>query len=336
MKLELKNITKLYDKKIIVENVDLHANEGELISILGPSGAGKTTILKIISGLLKPDGGRVLINGIDVTDVSPEKRGVAYVFQEPLLFPHMTVEENICFGMKIQKWSKVRIKQKLESLIDLMQLKGLEKRYPSMISGGQQQRVSIARSIAIEPCILLMDEPFSSLDPGLRHQMGELIKHIKKDYHLTIIFVTHDRNESMSLSDRIAVLLKNTIVQAGTSHNIYYKPQNRAIASFLGEGNFIQGSVQAGRYTCDFGTFDTHLENGSTTLFLRPHSIKLNTDIEKYPILKVIPRGKEVLYEIDVNGKILLAEGYADMLMEAGQKVDLVLPHNNLHFIKDY
>jgi len=334
MKLKIQNISKSYENKKILKNVSFTVEEGRLVSILGPSGTGKSTILKIISGLIDADEGKIIVDNKDITNVPPEKRGIGFVFQSPLLFPHMTVEENIKFGLEVKKWRRDRIRERVKELLYLLQIEDLEHRMASEISGGQQQRVSIARSLAPESEILLMDEPFSSLDPELRFEMGNLIKDIQKKYNLTVIFVTHDRNESMALSHNIALLLDGEIGQFDSPHNIYYRPATKKVALFMGEANFVEGDVKDNTFSCPVGEFkDIKLTDGSYELFLRPHEIKLNLDDDIFTVKKVKIAGKEVIYELS-NGEVnILLEDFSDKVLSEGKNTGLIFPDKGLHFL---
>jgi ABC-type sugar transport system ATPase subunit len=334
MKLEIQNITKIYEKRKILDSISFNVEEGELLSILGPSGTGKSTVLKIISGLIEPDKGRVFIDNKDVTSIPPENRGMGFVFQSPLLFPHMTVEENIKFGLQVKKWKRERISERVKELLILLQIEDLRNRMASEISGGQQQRASIARSLAPEPEILLMDEPFSSLDPELREDMGGLIKDIQKKYNLTVIFVTHDRNESMALSHKIALLLDGEIAHFDIPENIYYRPKNRKTALFMGHGNFIPGIIKEKIFFCPPGEFKgIRREDGPAELFIRPHEIKINLNNDDFTINRLKVCGREVIYEILKEGICLLVEDSSKERLPEGSRIGLIFPQKDLYFL---
>ncbi|MCI5595837.1 MAG: ABC transporter ATP-binding protein [Lachnospiraceae bacterium] len=242
--LELDSISKSFDGKKILNNMNLEIKRNEFITLLGPSGCGKSTTLRIIGGFEKPDEGRVLFEGKDITGLSPDKRNVNTVFQKYSLFPHMNVEENIAFGLKLKKKSAQYIKDKVAYALKLVNMDGYGKRKPTSLSGGQQQRVAIARAIVNEPEILLLDEPLGALDLKLRHGMQrELIK-IKKEVGITFVYVTHDQEEALTMSDRIIVMNKGIIQQMGTSKSIYDEPQNAFVADFIGDSNIIDGIMR--------------------------------------------------------------------------------------------
>lgn len=240
---ELRNVSKSFGKVRAVENATLRVEHGEFFSVLGPSGCGKTTLLRLISGLEFPDNGRIYFDGRDVTDLPSFKRETGMVFQNYALWPHMTVFENIAYGLKIRKYDKSRIKEKVKEVLKLVRLEGMEERYPTQLSGGQQQRVALARALVIEPKILLLDEPLSNLDAKLRIEMREEIKRIQKHLGLTAIYVTHDQEEAMVISDRMAVMNSGRIIQVGSPVELYRRPSDLFVATFLGRCNMIKGRV---------------------------------------------------------------------------------------------
>lgn len=239
--LELDSISKSFDGKKILNNLNLEIKRNEFITLLGPSGCGKSTTLRIIGGFEKPDEGRVFFEGKDITEFPPEKRNVNTVFQKYSLFTHMTVEENIAFGLKLKKKSKQYIKDKIEYALKLVNMEGYGGRKPDSLSGGQQQRVAIARAIVNEPEVLLLDEPLGALDLKLRHGMQRELMKIKQEVGITFIYVTHDQEEALTMSDRIIVMNQGIIQQAGTSKSIYDEPQNAFVADFIGDSNIIDG-----------------------------------------------------------------------------------------------
>ncbi len=244
--LELKNITKHFGDIIAVDRLSISAiNEGEFVTFLGPSGCGKTTLLRMIGGFYYPTEGEVIMHGKPINDISPDKRKTSMVFQNYALFPHMTVFGNISYGLKLRKLSKEEIKTKVKDILKVVQLEGLEERKPTELSGGQQQRVALARCIVIEPEIILLDEPLSNLDANLRVTMRQEIRKIQKSLNLTTIFVTHDQEEAMSMSDRIIVMHEGRIEQIGTPTEIYEKPATLFVARFIGYINLIKGRIDS-------------------------------------------------------------------------------------------
>lgn len=240
VKLEIKNMTKKYDNGDGVENINLNVYEGEIVTFLGPSGCGKSTILRTIGGFMDVTSGDILIDGKSIVNLPPERRPTAMVFQSYNLWPHMTIYENLAFGLKLRKIPKKTIDADIKKMLALVSMSGCEKKYPGQLSGGQQQRIAIARSLLLKPSLLLLDEPFSALDAKIRQQMREELKRIQSELGITVIFVTHDQEEAMAVSHRIVVMNKGKFDQVGTPDEIYDKPATLHVASFIGEMNFIQ------------------------------------------------------------------------------------------------
>jgi spermidine/putrescine ABC transporter ATP-binding subunit len=241
--LELRNVTKSFENLIAVKNVSLSLEHGKLVTFLGPSGCGKTTLLRAISGFAEPDEGDVMLDGQNVTRKPPNARDTAMVFQNYALFPHMTVAQNIGFGMKIRKKSREEIDSEVKRLLALVKMDGLGERRPHELSGGQQQRVALARALSLHPKILLLDEPLSNLDANLRVNMREEIRRLQRRLSLTIIFVTHDQEEAMSISDLLVVMDQGVVKQIGSPTEIYEKPADEFVANFIGHINFFSGVV---------------------------------------------------------------------------------------------
>ena len=241
--LKLENFSKSYGKKEIIKKIDLDVYEGEFLTLLGSSGCGKTTILRSISGLDFPTTGKVYIDGEDVTDLEPPKRKVNTIFQNYALFPLMTIEENIAFGLKMKKVPKKEINERVQKMLELVHLEGYEKRKPKELSGGEQQRVSIVRGLINNPKVLLLDEPLSALDLKLRKKMQIELKQLQRKLGITFIYVTHDQEEALSMSDRIVVLKEGVIEQIGTPIDVYENPNSLYVADFLGEANIFHGEV---------------------------------------------------------------------------------------------
>jgi putative spermidine/putrescine transport system ATP-binding protein len=264
-----------------VRDVSLKVEKGELVCLLGPSGCGKTTTLKIIAGLLEPDRGRVCFDGEEVTAIPAEDREAVMVFQSHLLFPFLTVAENVGFGLKMQGMEKDEIHRRVTPMLQRMQLAGYENRRPSQLSGGQKQRVALARALILEPKVLLLDEPLSNLDASLRDEMRELILSIKEELDLTIIFVTHDQEEAVLLADRIAVMFDGELQQYGASDELYQRPASLAIARFFGNNNALPGRVTGRQVTTEAGPFclagagGEFAEGEAVTLLVRPEEITL-------------------------------------------------------------
>lgn len=240
IKLSLKELTKKYSNGDGVEGINLNIYESELLTMLGPSGCGKTTILRAIGGFIEADSGEIILDEVNIENLPPEKRPTVMVFQSYNLWPHMTIFENLAFGLKLRKIDKKQIQSEIKEVLTLIRMEGVEKKYPSQLSGGQQQRIAIARALLLKPSVLLLDEPFSALDAKIRAQMREELKKIQSELSITIVFVTHDQEEAMTLSDRIVVMNKGVFEQIGTPEEIYDNPKSKFVAEFIGNMNFIE------------------------------------------------------------------------------------------------
>ncbi len=249
MILRLENVCKAFGETQVLRGVNLEIQKGEFITLLGSSGCGKTTTLRIIAGLEAADSGKIFLEGQDITELVPNKRDVNTVFQNYALFPHMTVAENIGYGLKIRKKPKEEIEKKVKEMLALVQLEGYEKRTPDQLSGGQRQRIAIARAVANEPKVLLLDEPLGALDLKLRRQMQLELKRLQKQLGITFIYITHDQEEAINMSDRIAVMHNGVFEQIGTPNEIYYHPRTSYVASFVGDANIYRenGNIYAVR-----------------------------------------------------------------------------------------
>ncbi len=240
---ELVNVSKRFGRIIAANNVNLRIEDGEYVSVVGPSGCGKTTTLRIIAGLVKPDEGKVLIDDVDVSNVPPEERGIGFVFQNYALFPHMTVWENVTYGPWVRGWDEFKINEVAREMLNLVNLSGREDAYPKELSGGMQQRVALSRALATETRLLLLDEPLGALDAKIRVELRREIRRLVKDLEVTAIHVTHDTEEAMMVSDRIIVMRRGRVEQAGSPKDIYLKPKTLFVAGFVGEMNFFEGFV---------------------------------------------------------------------------------------------
>ncbi len=248
---ELKDVRVSFDGEQVLDGLDLSIRDGEFITLLGPSGCGKTTTLRIVAGFLDPDSGSVIFDGRDLSGVPAYKRQVNTIFQRYALFPHLNVYENIAFGMRIKKLPEKEIKEQVTELLSLVNLQGFEKRRIATLSGGQQQRIAIARAIANRPKVLLLDEPLAALDLKLRKDMQKELRRMQKKLGITFVFVTHDQEEALTMSDRVVVMDKGKIQQIGTPQDIYNEPQNAFVADFIGESNILDG-VMLKDYLVDF------------------------------------------------------------------------------------
>ena len=282
----LEKVTKRFDKFTAVKELDLLISDRGFVTLLGPSGCGKTTTLRMIAGLETPTSGRILIDGKPVFDsqkginVPPNKRDIGFLFQNYALWPHMTVYENIAFGLEMLKWDKAKIRARVDELLALLKIEPFEKRYPSELSGGQQQRVAIARALINKPDVLLLDEPLGALDLKLRREMQLELKRIQRESGITFIFVTHDQEEALTMSDRVAVMSAGHILQLGTPEDIYNEPQSAFVADFIGDSDIMAGTMVRDKLVrflgCDFPCVDTGFgENADVDVVLRPEDVKL-------------------------------------------------------------
>ena len=245
MRIDVKNLTKRFGPLAVVSGVTLSIQEGELFTLLGPSGCGKTTLLRLIAGFYAPDEGDILFDGQRVNDVPPHERGIGMVFQNYALWPHMTVFENVGYGLKMRSIAHSQIASRVDAVLEKVKLSGLGRRYPGQLSGGQQQRVALARALVLNPKILLLDEPLSNLDAKIRVQVRQEIRKLQKELGITTVYVTHDQEEALTLSDRIAVFNEGKVFQVGAPKELYERPANRFVADFIGVNNMIDGAVSA-------------------------------------------------------------------------------------------
>ena len=279
-RLSLKSLTKVYPGSTIkaVDDLNLEIESGGLHALLGPSGCGKTTTMKMIAGLLKPTGGDILFDGDSVSAVPAEKRGAVMVFQNYLLFPYMSVGDNVGFGLKMRGVDKATINKRVSEMLELVKLPGVEERRPSQLSGGQQQRVALARALIVEPRLLLLDEPLSNLDAHLRDEMRELIRGIQRDLKITTVFVTHDQEEAVVLADQIALMFEGVLQQNASPDKFYEQPASERVARFFGGLNFLPGTVSDGRFESAIGSFQATqgvVSQGKATLSIRPEAINM-------------------------------------------------------------
>ncbi|MGO1042741.1 ABC transporter ATP-binding protein [Clostridioides difficile] len=336
---KLINLCKSFNKIKILNNMNLDIKEGEIVSLLGPSGCGKSTTLKLIAGILHPDCGDILLNNESVLDIPIGKRDTVIVFQDYLLFPHMTLYENIEFGLKMKKINKNIRKSKVSELINLVKLKGYENKYPNELSGGQQQRVAIARSLAINPKVLLLDEPFSNLDINLRNEMREFVLGLQKHLKITTILVTHDKEEALMMSDRIAVMLNGEVKQFGTPDNLYENPKSKEVANIFGEKNYLIGNIRNGEFVNDIISIKLdkykNMNIDNIELMIPKESIILKTINNgvgrEGTILKKRYAGDKIYYDVDIDGTVLKASSNNN-LYEINEKVDVFIEQRKILF----
>lgn len=339
--IDLRNITVSYGDNVILDKLNLYINEKEFITLLGPSGCGKTTTLRCIAGFVQPDSGEVVFEGKVINDVPPHKRRVNTIFQRYALFPHLNVYENIAFGPELQKKSRSEVRQTVAEMLELVNLKGFEKRSISSLSGGQQQRVAIARALANHPHVLLLDEPLGALDLKLRKDMQKELKAIQKRLGITFIYVTHDQEEALSMSDTVVVMDKGKIQQIGTPEDIYNEPVNAFVADFIGESNIVD-AVMVRDYVVRFGgvTFDCldsgFAPNEFVEAVVRPEDIQLCDPGHKSALTGTITDVvfKGVFFEIfvDVGGFIWMVQ--TTHYHAAGNTVGMYIEPDAIHIMK--
>jgi putative spermidine/putrescine transport system ATP-binding protein len=278
-RLQLTGLTKTYGDVEAVADVDLDIRQGELVVLLGPSGCGKTTTLRMIAGFVEPTAGEIRLGGDDITNRPPWKRNTGLVFQSYALFPHLSVADNVAFGLRMRKLAPSEIEAKLARALKLVRLEGLADRLPRELSGGQQQRVALARALVIEPDILLLDEPLSNLDAKLRHEVRVEIRELQKKLGLTTVMVTHDQEEALTMADRLVVMSHGRVQQVGSQRDLYERPANAFVAGFVGRTNFLHGRIEApGLFRTQSGLAircDARAANGGHTLSLRPERFSL-------------------------------------------------------------
>ena len=334
--IQLQHISKSFDGQMVLDDLNLSIHENSFVTLLGPSGCGKTTILRIIGGFLRPDEGRVIFDGQDITELAPNKRQLNTVFQKYALFTHMDVSENIAFGLKIKNKPSSYIKDKIKYALKLVNLEGFEHRMPDSLSGGQQQRVAIARAIVNEPKVLLLDEPLGALDLKLRQDMQYELIRLKNELGITFVYVTHDQEEALTMSDHIVVMNQGYIQQEGSPETIYNEPENAFVADFIGDSNIIRSTMVRDELVNILGTDFVCVDKGFGTnnpvdVVIRPEDIEL------------VPRGKGTLpgvvtnvifkgvhYEMDVEAGGFEWLVHSTRLNEVGSEVDISVDPFNI------
>jgi sulfate transport system ATP-binding protein len=322
--ISLHDISKSFGTYAALHGIDLTVRDGEFLALLGPSGSGKTTLLRIIAGLAFPDNGHVRFNGEDVTDLPVAERKVGFVFQQYALFRHMSVLDNVAFGLSVRpralRPAKAKIRARARELLDLVQLEGLGDRYPAQLSGGQQQRVALARALAVEPQLLLLDEPFGALDAKVRKELRRWLRQLHEQMGLTSIFVTHDQEEALELADRVVVLDKGVIEQVGTPEEVYMAPRSGFVSSFVGDSNSLPVIVRANRAHFEQVPLEVPVErtfDGPARLDFRPHDVALAANDGGLPLKVngVYRRGGSWRVEGTVNG----SQRIVDIDLDANQ-----------------
>lgn len=352
---ELRNITKLFNSRncgddvIAVDNCNLKIKEGELLTLLGPSGCGKTTTLRMVAGFEMPTEGEIFLNGKNVINIPANKRDTAMVFQSYGLFPHMTVEENIKYGLKLKNISKDEIYTKTHNIMELVGLKGYGSRNPGELSGGQQQRVALARALVVEPSVLLFDEPLSNLDAKLRESMRDEISKLQKRLSITSLYVTHDQVEAMSISDKIVVMNEGKIEQIGTPEEVYYHPKTKFVADFIGKVNFLPADIELidrDSISININGKTLNVEKGSintdgkkAVIVLRPESINIKKQGRGLLSAEVIRKtylGSYYEYILKYDNNIItisLSNPQHKPVFETGETVDIDFSKKDIHLI---
>ncbi len=341
MSIQVDHVTKRFGAFTVLNDVSLHVQEGELVALLGPSGCGKTTLLRILAGLERPDDGRIFLHGAEVTDQRISERRVGFVFQHYALFRHMTVADNVAFGLTVlpraQRPSTTRIQEKVRELLGLVQLQAMADRYPSQLSGGQRQRVALARALAVEPKLLLLDEPFGALDAKVRKELRRWLRRLHDELHITGILVTHDQEEALEVADRVVVMHQGNVEQIGTPDEVYEHPANPFVYRFLGDVNVFHGRVSEARAAvqgnpeeASAGLADGVEEHEVT--FVRPHDLELNrsrTNPDQFEatVRYVLSAGSRVRLELIVQSSAqtieveLTKERYRELDLREGEVV---------------
>ena len=324
-KLEIRSVTKLYGSFAALEDVSVDVNAGEFMTLLGPSGSGKTTMLMTIAGFVEPSTGDITLDGVQITHLPPERRNFGVVFQGYALFPHMNVRDNVGYPLRVRGMKKAEAETKIRSALELIQLSHLAARYPKQLSGGQQQRIALARSLVFSPELLLLDEPLSALDRALRKDLQRELKDLHERVGTTFIYVTHDQEEALSMSDRIAILRDGRIEQLGTPQDLYEKPKNIFIANFLGKSNFLPARIvrnngavmvyEVGGFKFNLARKEVAELSGDISVALRPERLSLYGDEGTAPVNQLPGRIKKVSYfgqayevivETDVAGDLMV------------------------------
>lgn len=339
--LQLTGLTKTHPGGTMatIRGLDLTVESGAITALLGPSGAGKTTVMKLIAGLISPDSGDIRLGGQSILPLPPERRGVVMVFQNPLLFPHLTVAQNVGFGLRMRGLSAPEIAARTEAMLDRVRLTGLGPRRPADLSGGQAQRVALARALVLKPDLLLLDEPLSSLDPALRDEMRSLILTLQRDMAVTTLVVTHDQTEAVVLADQIALLLDGQLAQHARPDIIYHRPASLAVARFFGGVNFLHGVAAEGVFRSAIGplTLPPGLPDGPGTLTIRPEAIILGNGPLTATLRACTFLGTQTRVDLEIAGTPLQALVAPDTArpLTPGQTISVTLPPTALWIVPD-
>lgn len=341
----IQNVVKKFGETTIIPDLSVEVKNGEFFTLLGPSGCGKTTLLRMIAGFNSIEDGSIYFDKKRINDVAAHKRNIGMVFQNYAIFPHMTVRENVEYGLKLRKLNKAEIKEKVDHILDVVKIRDYQERLPERLSGGQQQRVALARAIVIHPSVLLMDEPLSNLDAKLRIEMRSAIREIQKEVGITTVYVTHDQEEALSISDRIAVMKDGVIQQIDRPHTLYTRPYNQFVATFIGSSNLFKGHIKCFEghtfvvfndgYEVEMDNLLGTVENGQEVrIAVRPEEFKFAEDGLSATIHTSTFLGKYNTYQVEVEEKMIVPNlppvevsqdiGHATCIYDVGEKVHLV------------
>ncbi|MDA0111321.1 ABC transporter ATP-binding protein [Vibrio sp. La 4.2.2] len=331
------HLTKRFGSNTVFEDIEFTIQKGEFITLLGPSGCGKSTLLRSLAGLNPVEGGQIIVDGVDITHAAPQQRGIGMVFQSYALFPNMTVAGNIAFGLKMQSLGKAEIQREVAKVVELVELQGKENHYPHQLSGGQRQRVALARALVVKPRILLLDEPLSALDAKIRKSLRQQIRSIQKELNLTTIFVTHDQEEAMIMSDRIFLMNKGEIVQQGAPEAIYTHPVNEFVAGFMGHYNLVVADKAKSLFDMDV----------NSKVAIRPESIYVKEQGREYANHISAPRtgviknhqllGNVIRYQVDIDDCELtvdLLNRSSERLLATGSQLELLFNLNEIQPVR--
>ncbi len=332
MSIELRNVTKRFGEVVAVKGVSFSVKEGELMALLGPSGGGKTTVLRMIAGLELPTTGDIFIRGNRVNEVSVQRRNIGFVFQNYALFKNMNVSNNIAFGLKIKKWKRADIRARVAELLGLFGLEGLERRYPHQLSGGQRQRVAIARALASKPGVLLLDEPFGAVDARIRQELREWLVTLHHDLNVTTLFVTHDQEEALEVSNRIVIFSGGILEQVGTPREVYELPANEFVARFIGAMNVLELQVSNGAARAGELEFPSYglAEGQKLRIGFRPYAVQVSSDLAQYRYRALLRHtfflGVLLRVELELPSGLTIRarmtkEEYAHQALEQGKEV---------------
>ena len=332
MSIELKNVSKQFGSVAAVHNISFSVKDGELMALLGPSGGGKTTVLRMIAGLEMPTAGDVFIRGQRVNDLSVQQRNIGFVFQNYALFKHMSVFKNIAFGLRVKKWKQADQASRVAELLKLFGLEGLEHRYPHQLSGGQRQRVAIARALAPKPSVLLLDEPFGAVDAKIRQELREWLVTLHHDLNVTTIFVTHDQEEALEVANRIVIFSRGQLEQVGTPREVYEQPANEFVARFIGAMNVLEPEVRGGVARLGELEFPAHgqAEGQKLRIGFRPYNVQISSDLTQWRYRAVLRHtfflGVLLRVELELPSGLTIRarmtkEEYAHQSLEDGKEV---------------